>query len=79
MEGESDERFAKRIERAKKKKSRIVVSHHKHHLFGAGRQSYEKVVDSYAEAMATQELRTTYINREQTSPLNPLNPRKASR
>ena len=50
--GESDERFAKRIERAKKKKSRIVVSHHKHHLFGAGRQSYEKVVDSYAEAMA---------------------------
>jgi hypothetical protein len=49
--GETQARFDLRVERANKKKGRKVVSHHKHHLFGAGRKSYEKVVDSYAAAV----------------------------
>ena len=49
--GETQAHFDLRVERAKKKRGRKVVSHHKHYLFGAGRKSYEKVVDSYAAAV----------------------------
>ena len=48
---ETQENFDRRVERAKRKKGKKVVSHHKHHLFGAGRKSYGKVVDSYAAAV----------------------------
>lgn len=48
---ETQANFDRRIESAKKKKGKKVVSHHKHYLFGAGRKSYEKVVDSYASAV----------------------------
>lgn len=49
---ETDEKFQKRIERAKKKKPSVAVSHHTHPLFGNSKKSYHKALDSYAEAMA---------------------------
>lgn len=48
---ESIEEFEVRKAEAAKKPGRVVVSHHKHDLFGAGKFSYEKVVDSYHAAV----------------------------
>lgn len=48
---ETQEQFQKRVERAKKKKGKIVISHHSH-PFLKGWDSYSKVLDSYAEAVA---------------------------
>ncbi|MBE1294610.1 MAG: hypothetical protein GJ677_19175 [Rhodobacteraceae bacterium] len=50
-EAETEEEFRARVAAARKKSGKRIVSHHKHHLFGDGRGSYEKVVDSYAAAV----------------------------
>lgn len=48
---ETVEAFKERVIKAKSRKSKRVLSHHSHPLFGGGFESYSNVLDTYADAV----------------------------